>query len=111
MLNLILVASLWVCPGNMYTNEPREGCEPFHEEASDTFSAIPETPGFEGGPGAFIFGLPHPGSYRRVLPMIPRQSVRATGPLTCRLTASSVTPLARNTNGAKSFQSVEPSSS
>ena len=26
---VILAATLWVCPGNVFTSEPREGCKPF----------------------------------------------------------------------------------
>ncbi len=49
MLAIVLVAaSLWVCPGNVYSDEPREGCEPFHQSGQEGFSTIPEAPGFVG---------------------------------------------------------------
>lgn len=53
MIEVILVAAnLWLCPGEVYTNQPGPGCKEFRD--SDTkkgFSRIPEAPGFEGGPG------------------------------------------------------------
>jgi len=38
----VLAATLWVCPGNVYSNEPREGCKPFHESNKEGFSTVPE---------------------------------------------------------------------
>jgi len=38
---VILATTLWVCPGDVYSNEPREGCKPFHE-TEGTFSTNPE---------------------------------------------------------------------
>jgi hypothetical protein len=43
MLNLVLLATtLWVCPGDVYSNEPRPGCKPFHESNKEGFSTVPE---------------------------------------------------------------------
>ena len=44
MLNLVILATtLWVCPGDVYSNEPRQGCKPFHESNKEGFSTVPET--------------------------------------------------------------------
>ncbi|MBM4123366.1 MAG: hypothetical protein FJ246_00185 [Nitrospira sp.] len=43
MLDLVVLATtLWVCPGDVYSNEPREGCRPFHESNQEGFSTVPE---------------------------------------------------------------------
>jgi hypothetical protein len=43
MLNLVLLATtLWVCPGDIYVNEPKPGCKPFHESNKEGFSTVPE---------------------------------------------------------------------
>lgn len=43
MLHLVvLAATLWVCPGDVYLNEPRQGCRPFHESSQEGFSTVPE---------------------------------------------------------------------
>lgn len=46
---VVLAATLWVCPGNVYSNEPKEGCTPFHESNKEGFSTVPE-PKFETAP-------------------------------------------------------------
>ncbi len=46
---MILAAAVWVCPGNTFSDEPREGCHPFHE-THGSYSTNPEPPGFTGGP-------------------------------------------------------------
>lgn len=46
---VVLAATLWVCPGNVYSNEPKEGCAPFHESNKEGFSTVPE-PRFETAP-------------------------------------------------------------
>lgn len=46
---VVLAATLWVCPGNVYSNEPKEGCKPFHESNKEAFSTVPE-PRFDAGP-------------------------------------------------------------
>ena len=46
---VVLAATLWVCPGNVYSNEPKEGCKPFHESNKEGFSTVPE-PRFETPP-------------------------------------------------------------
>jgi hypothetical protein len=47
MLNVILVAAtLYICPGDVFTNQPREGCRPVKESAQKGFSRIPEAPEF-----------------------------------------------------------------
>ena len=45
MFNLVILATaLWVCPGEVYTNEPRDGCKPFHQSNREGFSTVPEAP-------------------------------------------------------------------
>ncbi len=44
---VILATTLWVCPGEVYSNEPREGCKPF-QETEGTLSTNPE-PQAQGG--------------------------------------------------------------
>ena len=45
MLNLVILATaLWVCPGEVYTNEPRDGCKPFHQSNREGFSVMPQNP-------------------------------------------------------------------
>lgn len=46
---VVLAATLWVCPGNVYSNEPKEGCKPFQESNKEGFSTVPE-PRFETAP-------------------------------------------------------------
>lgn len=42
MLNLVILATaLYICPGNVFSDEPREGCRPFQEQ-SGTLSTNPE---------------------------------------------------------------------
>ncbi len=53
MLEIMLAAAtLWVCPGDVYVNEPREGCKPFHQSGREGFSKVPEAQVFEGGASA-----------------------------------------------------------
>ena len=43
MLNLVVLATaLWVCPGDVYVNEPKPGCKPFHQSEKEGFSSVPE---------------------------------------------------------------------
>ena len=45
MLTLaILATTLWVCPGEVYTDQPREGCKPFHQSNREGFSTIQGVP-------------------------------------------------------------------
>jgi hypothetical protein len=46
---IILAATLYICPGNVFSNEPKEGCKPFHESNKEGFSTVPE-PKFETPP-------------------------------------------------------------
>lgn len=46
---VVLAATLWICPGNVYSNEPKEGCKPFHESNKEGFSTVPE-PRFDAAP-------------------------------------------------------------
>lgn len=47
MLDIVLVAAtLYVCPGDVFTNQPREGCRPVKESEKEGFSRIPEAPEF-----------------------------------------------------------------
>jgi hypothetical protein len=43
MLSLVILATtLWVCPGDVFVNEPKPGCKPFHESNKEGFSTVPE---------------------------------------------------------------------
>ncbi|WP_447987076.1 hypothetical protein [Nitrospira sp. Nam74] len=39
---IVAAAALWVCPGELYTNEPTTGCRPLEESSKEGFSRIPE---------------------------------------------------------------------
>lgn len=52
----VLATALWVCPGDVYVNEPKPGCKPFHESNKEGFSSVPEpkenaSEGKSQGPG------------------------------------------------------------
>src|SRR5262245_29654319 len=45
MLQLVIVAAtLWVCPGEVYTNEQGEGCRPVQHSGKEGFSRVSEAP-------------------------------------------------------------------
>ncbi len=44
-----LATALWVCPDEVYTNEPRAGCKPFQPSNREAVSTVPE-PGAEPAP-------------------------------------------------------------
>ncbi len=46
LLDAILVAALYVCPGDVYTDQPREGCNPVQDSTKEGFSRTPEAPEF-----------------------------------------------------------------
>lgn len=51
MISLVILATtLYVCPGDVYSNEPKAGCKPFHESNKEGFSTVPE-PKFDKPPG------------------------------------------------------------
>lgn len=90
MLGIVLVAAtLWVCPGNVYSNEPREGCEPFHQSDQEGFSTIPEAPAFENNEAdSDPTGRPGP-SRQSISPVIVEENVGlpSNSPETCTLYA------------------------
>lgn len=43
---IIVAAALYVCPGEVYTDTPRAGCQPLQESNREGFSTIPESPEF-----------------------------------------------------------------
>jgi hypothetical protein len=47
LLDAILVAALYVCPGDVYTDQPREGCNPVQDSTKEGFSRTPEAPEFD----------------------------------------------------------------
>ncbi len=52
---IVLAAALYVCPGDVYTDRPTEGCKPFQQSGQEGFSTItevPEAPGSETVPGS-----------------------------------------------------------
>ncbi|HSC56372.1 MAG TPA: hypothetical protein VLC51_04175, partial [Nitrospira sp.] len=60
LLDAILVAGiLYVCPGDVYSDQPRPGCRPMQETNKEGFSKIPEAPEFNSNspaPGAVDAG-------------------------------------------------------
>jgi len=51
MLNLVILATtLWVCPGEVYTDQPRAGCKPFQSSEREGFGTV-QTPAREASPG------------------------------------------------------------
>lgn len=40
---VVLATALWVCPGDVFVNEPKPGCKPFHESDKEGFSSVPES--------------------------------------------------------------------
>ncbi|MBI5315791.1 MAG: hypothetical protein HZB34_07455 [Nitrospirae bacterium] len=48
LLGAILVAAaLYVCPGDIYTDQPRQGCHPLEDSNKEGFSKVPEAPEFD----------------------------------------------------------------
>ena len=43
---IIIAAAMYVCPGDVYTDQPRTGCQPVKESNKEGFSTIPEAPEF-----------------------------------------------------------------
>jgi hypothetical protein len=43
---IVVVAALYVCPGEVYTDQPRPGCQPLQESNKEGFSTIPEASDF-----------------------------------------------------------------
>lgn len=51
MFNFIILATaLWVCPGEVYTDQPRAGCKPFHPSEREGFGTV-QTPAHESPVG------------------------------------------------------------
>ena len=47
LLDAILVAAtLYVCPGDVYSDQPREGCHPMQDSNKEGVNQIPEAPEF-----------------------------------------------------------------
>ena len=44
---ILAAAALYVCPGDIYTDQPREGCQLLQESNNEGFSRVPEAPGFD----------------------------------------------------------------
>ena len=44
---IVIAAALYVCPGDVYTDTPRAGCQPLQESNKEGFSRIPEAPEFD----------------------------------------------------------------
>jgi len=52
MLNLVILATtLWVCPGEVYTDQPRAGCKPFQPSAREGFGTV-QSPAHESPSGS-----------------------------------------------------------
>jgi hypothetical protein len=43
---ILVAAALYVCPGDIYTDQPREGCQPLQESGTG-FSRVSEAPEFD----------------------------------------------------------------
>jgi len=43
---IVLAAAMYVCPGEVYTDQPRAGCHPVQESDKEGFSTIPEASEF-----------------------------------------------------------------
>jgi len=43
---IVIAAALYVCPGDVYTDTPRAGCQLLQESDREGFSTIPESPEF-----------------------------------------------------------------
>ena len=43
---IVVAAALFVCPGGVYTDTPRAGCQPLQESNKEGFSTIQEAPEF-----------------------------------------------------------------
>jgi len=43
---IVVAATLYVCPGEVYTDTPHAGCQPLQESNREGFSTIPEAPEF-----------------------------------------------------------------
>jgi hypothetical protein len=43
---MLLAAAMYLCPGDVYTDVPRQGCTPLQETGRESFSTIPEAPEF-----------------------------------------------------------------
>lgn len=55
MLGLVIFAdAVYICPGNVFTTEPREGCKPFEASEKEGFNVVPEAPGFSTDPKASV---------------------------------------------------------
>jgi hypothetical protein len=64
MLSLaVLATTLWLCPGDVYSNEPKPGCKPFHESNKEGFSTVPE-PRFQDPPAGPRLAPPDPSEAR-----------------------------------------------
>ncbi len=43
---IVIAAALYVCPGDVYSDQPRPGCHPLQQSDKEGFSTIPEAPEF-----------------------------------------------------------------
>jgi len=43
---VLIAATLYVCPGDIYSDQAREGCRPMQDSNKEGFSQIPEAPEF-----------------------------------------------------------------
>jgi hypothetical protein len=43
---LVVASTLYVCPGEVYSDRPGEGCRPLQDSNKEGFSRIPEAPEF-----------------------------------------------------------------
>jgi len=43
---ILIAAALYVCPGDVYSDQPREGCRPLQDSDKEGFNKIQEAPEF-----------------------------------------------------------------
>ena len=43
---IVVAAALYLCPGDVYSDQPRAGCHPLQHSDKEGFSTIPEVPDF-----------------------------------------------------------------
>ena len=47
---IVLAGTLFVCPGDVYSDTPRAGCHPLQDSSKEGFSTVKEAPEFDSKP-------------------------------------------------------------
>ena len=53
---IVVAAALFVCPGGVYTDTPKAGCQPLQESNKEGFSTIQEAPEFNSKSSTLAMG-------------------------------------------------------